>query len=130
MWFAHLTRYCNTPGSVVKTHWLFLSENVGYLAGRAAPPDVVRDIVAIASSLPRVLNVYQVIAGHAAPDPPFLSPVARREAVPNVVRRYESRGAVLRSDVKDGRSHYEMVEETPWAKRDRCAGSSPLGLEA
>ncbi len=50
------------------TPWEILSENVGYLTGRGAPPEVVADIVSAASSVPGVLNVHQVIADHVGPE--------------------------------------------------------------
>jgi cation diffusion facilitator family transporter len=49
---------------VFRAMWEILSENVGYLTGRGAPPEVVADIIAAASSVPGVLNIHQVIADH------------------------------------------------------------------
>jgi cation diffusion facilitator family transporter len=48
--------------------WEILSENVGYLTGRAAPSEVVADIAAAASAVPGVLNVHQVIADYVGPE--------------------------------------------------------------
>jgi divalent metal cation (Fe/Co/Zn/Cd) transporter len=44
-----------------------LYENVGYLTGRGAPPEVMADIVAAASAVPGVVNVHQVIADYVGP---------------------------------------------------------------
>ena len=43
-------------------------ENVGYLTGRGAPPEVTAQIVQVASSVPGVLNVHQVIGDHVGPE--------------------------------------------------------------
>jgi cation diffusion facilitator family transporter len=58
---------------VVVSLWIFraageiLYENLGYLTGRCAPPELVAQIVTAASSVPGVLNVHQVIADHVGP---------------------------------------------------------------
>jgi cation diffusion facilitator family transporter len=54
--------------------WIFramggiLRENLGYLTGRGAPPQVTADIVEAVSSVPGVLDVHQVIADHVGPN--------------------------------------------------------------
>ncbi len=53
---------------ILRAMWEILSENVGYLTGRAAPPEVVADITAAASTVPGVLNVHQVIADYVGPE--------------------------------------------------------------
>jgi cation diffusion facilitator family transporter len=47
--------------------WGIVSENLGYLTGRGAVPELVGRIVAAASAVPGVLNVHQVIADHVGP---------------------------------------------------------------
>lgn len=53
---------------IFRAVWEILSENVGYLTGRAAPPEVVEDIVSAASAVPGVVNVHQVIADYVGPE--------------------------------------------------------------
>ena len=54
--------------------WIFramgeiLYENLGYLTGRGAPPEVTEDIVEAASAVPGVVNVHQVIADYVGPE--------------------------------------------------------------
>lgn len=43
-------------------------ENLGYLTGRGAPPEVRESIVEAASSVPGVLHVHQVIADYVGPE--------------------------------------------------------------
>jgi len=52
---------------IFRAAWEILSENLGYLTGRRAPPELVAQIVAAASSVPGVLDVHQVIADHVGP---------------------------------------------------------------
>ncbi len=52
---------------IFRTAWEILHENLGYLTGRGAPPELVSQIVAAASSVPGVLGVHQVIADHVGP---------------------------------------------------------------
>jgi cation diffusion facilitator family transporter len=53
--------------------WIFrtlggiLSENLGYLTGRGAAPELTEQIISVASAVPGVLNVHQVIADHVGP---------------------------------------------------------------
>jgi cation diffusion facilitator family transporter len=53
---------------IFRAMWEILSENVGYLTGRAASPEVTADIVDAASAVRGVLNVHQVIADHVGPE--------------------------------------------------------------
>lgn len=53
---------------IFRTMWEILAENVGYLTGRGAPPEVVAEIVTSASAVPGVLNVHQVIADYVGPE--------------------------------------------------------------
>ena len=52
---------------IFRTTWEILYENLGYLTGRCAPPELTAQIVAAASSVPGVLGVHQVIADHVGP---------------------------------------------------------------
>jgi cation diffusion facilitator family transporter len=52
---------------IFRTTWEILRENLGYLTGRGAPPELTSQIVAAASSIPDVLGVHQVIADHVGP---------------------------------------------------------------
>jgi cation diffusion facilitator family transporter len=52
---------------IFRTTWEILYENLGYLTGRCAPPELTAQIVAVASSVPGVLGVHQVIADHVGP---------------------------------------------------------------
>jgi cation diffusion facilitator family transporter len=47
--------------------WEILRENLGYLTGRGAPPEVTASILRVASSVPGVVNVHQVIADYVGP---------------------------------------------------------------
>lgn len=53
---------------IFRAMWEILSENVGYLTGRSASPDVVSDIVSAASAVPGVVDVHQVIADYVGPE--------------------------------------------------------------
>jgi cation diffusion facilitator family transporter len=53
---------------VFRATWEILFENLGYLTGRGAPPEVVADIVEVASAVPGVLGVHQVIADYVGPE--------------------------------------------------------------
>jgi cation diffusion facilitator family transporter len=53
---------------IFRAMWEILHENLGYLTGRGAPPEVTADIVEAASSVPGVLDVHQVIADHVGPN--------------------------------------------------------------
>lgn len=44
--------------------WGILAENLGYLTGRGASPEVVEDIVAAASAVPCVVDAHRVIADY------------------------------------------------------------------
>jgi len=52
---------------IFRALWGILSENLGYLTGRGAMPELADQIVAVASTVPGVLNVHQVIADHVGP---------------------------------------------------------------
>jgi len=52
---------------IFRATWGILDENLGYLTGRGAPPELTAQIVAAASSVPGVLGVHQVIADHVGP---------------------------------------------------------------
>ncbi len=52
---------------IFRTTWEILYENLGYLTGRGAPPELTVQIVAAASAVPGVLGVHQVIADHVGP---------------------------------------------------------------
>ena len=53
---------------IFRAVWGILHENLGYLTGRGAPPEVTDSILHIASSVPGVTNVHQVIADHVGPE--------------------------------------------------------------
>ncbi len=53
---------------IFRTIWEILYENLGYLTGRGAPPELTSQIVAAASPVPGVLGVHQVIADHVGPE--------------------------------------------------------------
>lgn len=53
---------------IVRAIWDIVAENLGYLTGRGASPEVTADIVAAASSVPGVHDVHQVIADHVGPE--------------------------------------------------------------
>ena len=53
---------------IFRTMWEILAENVGYLTGRAAPSEVVAEIVSAASAVPGVMDVHQVIADYVGPE--------------------------------------------------------------
>jgi len=58
---------------IVVSLWIFraageiLRENLGYLTGRGASPEIVAQIVTTASSVPGILGVHQVIADYVGP---------------------------------------------------------------
>jgi cation diffusion facilitator family transporter len=52
---------------MLRAMWDIVHENLGYLTGRGAPPEVTAEIVRAASSVPGVLDVHQVIADHVGP---------------------------------------------------------------
>jgi cation diffusion facilitator family transporter len=52
---------------IFRTMWEVLHENLGYLTGRGAPPEISAQIVAAVSSVPGVLGVHQVIADYVGP---------------------------------------------------------------
>jgi cation diffusion facilitator family transporter len=52
---------------IFRAMWGILSENLGYLTGRGASPELTEQIVSTASTVPGVLNVHQVIADHVGP---------------------------------------------------------------
>ena len=52
---------------IFRAMWEILHENLGYLTGRGARPEVTADIVEAASSVAGVLDVHQVIADHVGP---------------------------------------------------------------
>ncbi len=53
---------------MLRAIWDILSENLGYLTGRGAPPEVTAEIVEAASGVPGVVGVHQVIADHVGPE--------------------------------------------------------------
>ncbi len=53
---------------MLRAVWDIVSENVGYLTGRGAPPEMTAEIVEAASGVPGVLGVHQVIADHVGPE--------------------------------------------------------------
>jgi cation diffusion facilitator family transporter len=53
---------------ILRTMWEIVHENLGYLTGRGASPEVTAEIVEAASSVPGVLDVHQVIADHVGPE--------------------------------------------------------------
>lgn len=52
---------------IFRATWEILHENLGYLTGRGAPPELIAQIIAAASSVPGVLGVHQVIADYVGP---------------------------------------------------------------
>lgn len=52
---------------ILRATWEILDENLGYLTGRGASPELAAQIVAAASAVPGVLGVHQVIADHVGP---------------------------------------------------------------
>jgi cation diffusion facilitator family transporter len=52
---------------IFRAMWEILRENLGYLTGRGASPEVTAEIVAAASAVPGVVNVHQVIADYVGP---------------------------------------------------------------
>jgi cation diffusion facilitator family transporter len=52
---------------IFRSLWGILSENLGYLTGRGAVPELTEQIVAAASEVPGVLGVHQVIADYVGP---------------------------------------------------------------
>ncbi|MDY7077239.1 MAG: cation diffusion facilitator family transporter [Chloroflexota bacterium] len=52
---------------IFRATWEILSENMGYLTGRSASPELVDQIAAAASRVPGVLGVHQVIADYVGP---------------------------------------------------------------
>ncbi|MFW6115446.1 MAG: cation diffusion facilitator family transporter [Chloroflexota bacterium] len=53
---------------ILRAIWDIVRENLGYLTGRGASPEVTADIVTAASSVPGVRDVHQVIADHVGPE--------------------------------------------------------------
>ena len=53
---------------IFRAVWEIVEENLGYLTGRAASPELHERIVEAASQVPGVLNVHQVIADHVGPE--------------------------------------------------------------
>lgn len=52
---------------ILRTVWQIVCENLGYLTGRGASPELRREIAATAASVPGVIGVHQVIADHVGP---------------------------------------------------------------
>jgi len=52
---------------IFRAMWGILAENLGYLTGRGAVPELTGQIVSAASAVPGVLAVHQVIADHVGP---------------------------------------------------------------
>ncbi|TET55410.1 MAG: cation transporter [Anaerolineales bacterium] len=52
---------------VFRAAWAVGYENLGYLTGKGAPPDLITKIAAVASSVDGVINVHQVVADHVGP---------------------------------------------------------------
>jgi len=52
---------------IFRTAWEILYENLGYLTGRSAPRELSGQIAAVASAVPGVLGVHQVIADYVGP---------------------------------------------------------------
>jgi cation diffusion facilitator family transporter len=52
---------------IVRALWEILAENLGYLTGRGARPELTARIVSVASEVEGVLSVHQVIADHVGP---------------------------------------------------------------
>jgi len=53
---------------IFRATWEILYENLGYLTGRGAPPEMTARIAKAASSVSGVLSVHQVIADHVGPE--------------------------------------------------------------
>lgn len=53
---------------IFRAAWEILHENLGYLTGRGAPPEITAQIVEAASAADGVLGVHQVIADHVGPE--------------------------------------------------------------
>ncbi len=74
VWGSHFVHPLFDPAAgvavslwIFRATWEILDENLGYLTGRGAPPELTAQIVAAASSVPGVLGVHQVIADHVGP---------------------------------------------------------------
>ncbi len=74
VWGARLVHPLADPSAgilvalwIFRSSWEILNENLGYLTGRGADPELVDRIVEIASKVPEVLGVHQVIADHVGP---------------------------------------------------------------
>jgi len=52
---------------MLRAIWEIVAENLGYLTGRGAPPQVMAEIVKAASAVPGVIDVHQVIADYVGP---------------------------------------------------------------
>jgi cation diffusion facilitator family transporter len=52
---------------IFRSTWEILRENLGYLTGRGAQPGLTAQIAAVASTVPGVRGVHQVIADHVGP---------------------------------------------------------------
>jgi cation diffusion facilitator family transporter len=52
---------------IFRTAWDILTENLGYLTGRSASADLCARIVVVASAVPGVLAVHQVVADYVGP---------------------------------------------------------------
>jgi cation diffusion facilitator family transporter len=52
---------------IFRTAWEILYENLGYLTGRCAPPELTPQIITAASAVPGVLGVHQVISDYVGP---------------------------------------------------------------
>jgi cation diffusion facilitator family transporter len=52
---------------IFRAMWGILSENLGYLTGRGAGLELTEQIISVASAVPGVLDVHQVIADHVGP---------------------------------------------------------------
>ncbi|MGD9030036.1 MAG: cation diffusion facilitator family transporter [Anaerolineae bacterium] len=52
---------------IFRSAWEILCENLGYLTGRGASPEVTAEVFEAACSVPGVLGVHQVIADHVGP---------------------------------------------------------------
>jgi cation diffusion facilitator family transporter len=75
VWGSRLVHPLFDPAAgVVVALWIFrntgeiLYENLGYLTGRGAPPELTERIVARASTVAGVLDVHRVIADHVGPE--------------------------------------------------------------
>lgn len=53
---------------MLRAMWEIVVENLGYLTGRGAAPEVMEEIVRVASEVPGVIDVHQVIADHVGPE--------------------------------------------------------------